>query len=181
MTTTQKTVLGPSNETHKIDTQGIKKLAQLIKGIKVAMLTTVDPEGRMHSRPMMTQERDFQGALWFFSREHSEQIHDIAFDQHVNVAYADSSSHRYGSVSGIARRVTDRSMIAKLWHAGLKEWFPGGQDDPELTLIRVDVESAELWTSHGNFERLYSIGAAAIASKDFRGVDPRKLEIPEQH
>ena len=48
----------------------IEKVRDLIKGIKIAMLTTVNPtDGSLHSRPMATQEAEFDGDLWFFTAQ----------------------------------------------------------------------------------------------------------------
>jgi general stress protein 26 len=43
----------------------IQKLAELMKGIRFAMLTTVEEDGTLHSRPMTTQDTEFDGDLCF--------------------------------------------------------------------------------------------------------------------
>src|SRR5690242_16073406 len=57
--------------------ENIEKLRDLIKGIKVAMLTTSEENGRLFSRPMATQEQDFDGDLWFFSKESSPKVEEV--------------------------------------------------------------------------------------------------------
>ncbi len=52
----------------------MSKLASMIRAIKVAMLTTVNPDGSLRSRPMATQEAPFDGTLWFFTRESSSTV-----------------------------------------------------------------------------------------------------------
>jgi general stress protein 26 len=126
-------------------TNDVKKLAQLIKGVRIAMLTTTDADGSLRSRPMATQEQEFDGSLWFFTREHSSKVDEVNDQQRVNVAYANPSDSRYVSVSGVASLVKDRGKMKDLWSPVLKAWFPGGIDDPELSLLRVDVEKAEYW------------------------------------
>ena len=54
------------------------KLGELIKDIRVAMLTTVDNEGRLHSRPMATQQTEFDGTLWFFTDSDSVKVHELS-------------------------------------------------------------------------------------------------------
>ena len=66
----------------------VQKLGELIKGIRVAMLTTVDSEGCLHSRPMATQDAEFDGTLWFFTEADSLKIHELERDRHVNLSYA---------------------------------------------------------------------------------------------
>ena len=36
-------------------------------------------------------------------------------------------------------------MIDKLWNKQVEAWFPGGKDDPNLALLRFDIDDAEFW------------------------------------
>ncbi len=100
------------------------KLGELIKDIRVAMLTTVDKEGRLHSRPMATQQTEFDGTLWFFTDANSVKVHELQRDRHVNVSYANPEDQRYVSVSGMASTMTDRGKMEELWSPLHKAWFP---------------------------------------------------------
>lgn len=134
---------------HKDDKElsDIEKLARLIKDIRIAMLTTVDQEGQLHSRPMATQTAEFDGNLWFFTGMSTPKVGEIQKDQHVNVSYAAPDDHRYVSVSGRAEIVRDRKKAEELWNPFYKAWFPKGIDDPDLVLLKVRVERAEYWDS----------------------------------
>jgi general stress protein 26 len=128
----------------------LERLATLIKDIRFTMLSTVSEDGAIHSRPMATQKIDvksFDGSLWFFSKKNSFKNHDIANDQNVNLAYANPDDQKYASVQGRAIISTDREKMKELWNPALKAWFPEGMEDPEISLIGVQVESAELWDS----------------------------------
>ena len=125
----------------------VQKLGAMIKDIKMAMLTTVDADGSLRSRPMATQTTDFDGDLWFFTRAESAKVDEVRREQNVNVSYAAPDDHRYVSVSGTARLVRDRRQAEALWHPLLKAWFPQGLDDPDLALLKVAVEKAEYWDS----------------------------------
>ncbi|WP_029011412.1 pyridoxamine 5'-phosphate oxidase family protein [Azospirillum halopraeferens] len=122
-------------------------LWSLIKGLRVAMMTTIHEDGTLRSRPMATlSHAGFDDAtLWFFTRAHSTKTHEVAAHRQVNLAYADPGDQTYVSVSGIAELETDRERIKSLWREPLATWFPKGVDDPEIALIRVKVESAEYW------------------------------------
>jgi general stress protein 26 len=130
-----------------MQTEPIKKLAGLIKDIKIAMLTTVTEDGSLHSRPMATQKTEFDGQLWFFSQENAPKSSEIKNHQQVNLAYSSPEHQRYVSVQGKAQIVKDREKIHELWNPLYQAWFPKGVDDPEISLIRVDVESAQYWDS----------------------------------
>jgi general stress protein 26 len=126
----------------------IQRLSDMIKDIKFTMMTTVDENGAIYSRPMATQQIDessFDGRLWFFTRKNSFKVHNIEHDQHVNLAYANPDHQKYVSVAGRAILSEDRELMEKLWNPMYKAWFPEGLEDPQILLIGVQVESADLW------------------------------------
>ncbi len=129
--------------------ENIRKLADLIKGIDIAMLTTTSADGRLVSRPLATQAVEFDGDLWFATSADSHKVAEIRANPRVNVAYASRDRNDYVSVSGLAQVVDDRARTAQLWTPAMKAFFPGGPDDPDLRLIRVAVESAEYWDGPG--------------------------------
>lgn len=132
---------------HQEATTALEQLREKIKGIRIAMLTTIDEDGALHSRPMATQEVETDGDLWFFTAAGSTKAGEVGRDQRVNLSYADPDDQRYVSVSGTGRLVRDPAKAKELWNPILKAWFPKGLDDPELALLRVDIEKAEYWDS----------------------------------
>ncbi|HEL5038869.1 TPA: pyridoxamine 5'-phosphate oxidase family protein [Stenotrophomonas maltophilia] len=127
----------------------IAQLAELIKDVEVAMFTTTGVDGRLYSRPLVTQQVTFDGDLWFVITADSPKVAEIALDPRVNVAYASPSKNTYVSVAGRARVVDDRAKIEELWSPAMKLFFPGGKDDPNLRLIQVRADSAEYWDGPG--------------------------------
>ncbi len=127
--------------------QDIEKLGELIKDIDIAMLTTIDDDGSLRSRPMGTQNNNFDGTLWFFTGASSHKVLEVQHDQRVNVAYSDAKHNRYVSVSGTARLNRDKAKIAELWNPALKAWFPNGLEDPDIALLQIEVDKAEYWDS----------------------------------
>lgn len=126
--------------------KSIVKLNDLIKGIKTAMLTTIDG-GVLRSRPMQTQEFEFDGDLWFFTSSNTHKAEEIEKDNRVNVSYAAPSVNTYVSVSGTAEIVKDQAKIDELWNEIHRAWFPEGKDSPDLVLLKIAVEQAEYWDS----------------------------------
>lgn len=124
-----------------------KKLRKLVKGARVAMLTTVAPDGALRSRPMAALKAPLGEDLWFFTRASAPKAEEIRDNDHVNVSFADAESNRYLSVSGRASLVKDAAAIAEMWSGRLKAWFPDGKKDPDLALLRVKVDHAEYWDS----------------------------------
>jgi general stress protein 26 len=125
-----------------------KKLREMIKDIRVAMLTTVDNDGELRSRPMWATEMDEDDQdLWFFTHASSHKADEISRDGHVNLGFSNPDDQNYVSVSGHAQIVRDRDKAKALWREPFRTWFPEGTDDPDMALLRVTPSKAEYWDS----------------------------------
>ena len=122
-----------------------KKVWELIKDIKVALMVTRGEGGRLHSRPMAAAQNAFDGELWFMSKGSTPKLSELAQDEHVLLAYSEPKNQNYVSVSGTASTTRDRAKIKELWSEPMRVWFPKGPEDDDIALIKVSVESAEYW------------------------------------
>lgn len=131
--------------TSTVPKEPLHKLTELIEDIRIAMLTTAMPDGTLRSRPMVTQQTEVDGNLWFFTQANAAKAEEIQANPHVNVSYAAPQENRYVSVSGRATLVRDRQKMEQLWDQLYQAWFPQGLQDPNLALLQIDIERAEYW------------------------------------
>jgi general stress protein 26 len=131
--------------THHQADPGLSRLAELITGVEVAMLTTEDADGTLRSRPLMTLEMDREGRLWFFTELSTRKVGEMDQHRKVGLSYADVARQAFVSISGRVRLLRDPDKARDLWTQRLKPWFPSGLDDPDLGLLEVTVEQAEYW------------------------------------
>lgn len=130
----------------------IQKIARMIKDIDFGMLTTVDENGTLHSRPMSANRNvEFDGDIWFFTYGNSHKVIEAQKNRNVNVSFSDIKGQTYVSLSGTAELVRDKAKIEELWEPILKAWFPEGTETPDIALLKVSAERAEYWDSPGNF------------------------------
>jgi general stress protein 26 len=130
------------------DKDDLEKLREIVKDIDFCMLTTIDEQGGMHSRPMSANgEIDANGDLWFFTGASSHKVSEVSKSPRVNVSFADAKNQHYVSISGAAKLVRDQKKIDELWKPEFKMWFPKGKNDPEVALLRISLEKAEYWDS----------------------------------
>ncbi|HTV52873.1 MAG TPA: pyridoxamine 5'-phosphate oxidase family protein, partial [Steroidobacteraceae bacterium] len=127
----------------------LQKLGELIQNIRVAMLTTVDPAGWLHTRPVETLRYEPSGSLWFFTDWHSEKANELLQDVRTSVAYAHPSKNIYVAVAGSGRLSRDPAKAAELWTPSQRAWYPNGVEDERLAVLRVDIEHAEYWIAPG--------------------------------
>ena len=83
----------------------IEKLHALIGDIPIVMMTTKRADGRLVTRPMMTQSSDGTCDLWFLVGEDADVVAELAADPHVSLAYVKDEA--WISVSGTARLVRE--------------------------------------------------------------------------
>ena len=129
----------------------LEKLRELIEGIDIAMLSTQARDGRLVSRPLRTQQMDPDGHLWFVTDRNSHKADEIEKNPQVNIAYAAPSDNTFVSVAGIAEVRVDRRKLHELWSPAMSIFYPKGEDDPDLCLLKVRMQSAEYWDSPGGF------------------------------
>jgi len=121
------------------------QLIEKIRDIKFTMLTTANQEGSLRSCPMVTLEASEAGTLWFLTGQSHRKARDIESNPKVNLAYVAGDKDTFVSVSGECSLVEDPAKIKALWNPFMRAWFPKGFEDPEVGLLRVDVEEAEYW------------------------------------
>jgi len=145
---------------------GRAELLELLKKYDTAILTTVSPDGSLHSRPMAVQKAEPDMDIWFSTALDSTKVRDLEADPRVGLTFYESAGKGYVSVSGRARLSRDRKRIAELWQPSWKLWFPDGKDDPEITLLVVEPEQAEYIDPTTNKLVLLQAVARAVTGGD---------------
>lgn len=152
-------------------------LHKLIGEIPIAMLTTATADGTLISRPLQTLEFDADHVLWFATDANSEKAAEIKANPHIGLSYADRRDNSYVSVSGPARILRDPQKLEELWTPAMSIFFPQGKDDPDLVLIRVEIERAEYWDGPGTIVgKMLYLAAAALTGNPGVMTDNAKVE-----
>jgi len=148
------------------DENARQKIYDAIDRFSTAMLSTVSPEGVIHTRPMAVASRE-GNALWFATHDDASTVTEVRSFTHANASF--QGSLLYVSVSGPAEVVDDRQKIRSLWSETWSAWFPDGPDDPSLVLVRVEGRTADMWDLRGtNGLRSALRAVSAIVSRQLK-------------
>ncbi|MFT3975817.1 MAG: pyridoxamine 5'-phosphate oxidase family protein [Sphingomonas bacterium] len=99
-------------------------------------------DGSSHSEPLTAQlDEDQVDTLFFFIGRNNR----VAGKDELMLQFVSKGHDFFACLHGRARIDNDRAQIDKLWNRQVEAWFPGGKDDPNLALLRVDIDNAELW------------------------------------
>ncbi|MGH8169189.1 MAG: pyridoxamine 5'-phosphate oxidase family protein [Steroidobacteraceae bacterium] len=141
------------------------RLRELIEGIRIGLLTTVDLDGSLHTRPVETLRCDADGTLWFFTDHQSPKANELSRDTRASVGYSDPSKGIYAVVTGRALILRDKALAADLWTPAQRVWYPNGADDEHLSILQVTLERAEYWETPGRVSYLLAAAAAVVTGK----------------
>jgi general stress protein 26 len=97
-----------------------------------------------HSEPLTAQlDPDLVDRLYFFVGKDNRLVRGGS----AMAQFVSKGQDFFACLSGTVTVDNDPAMIDRLWSKPVESWFPGGKSDPNLTLIRFDIDEAELWES----------------------------------
>lgn len=95
-----------------------------------------------HSEPLTAQlDPDQVDTLFFFVGKDNR----LASGGPAMAQFASKGHDYFACLSGTAQIDGNPALIDKLWSKQVESWFPGGKADPNLALLRFDIDDAELW------------------------------------
>lgn len=149
-----------------------EKVAELLQSFHTAMLVTHGGGDTLHARPMEIARTGPDCQVWCFTGSTSVKTEEIRQDQEVLLTFQ-RDHQKYLTLTGTAHLIRDREKMAELWQEPFRVWFPGGVQDPDLTLVQIIPRHAEYWDNSG----LQGVRYLYEAAKAY--VTGTKPEIPE--
>ena len=140
-----------------------RKLWKAIESDRTMMLG-LDGVEDGHSRPMTAMVEDGHGPIWFFTSRDNLLVQNLRPGGRAIAAFASKGHDLFASIAGTLHEDLDRAVVDRLWNPFIAAWYEG-KDDPKLTLLRLDAESAEVWLNENNL---------LAGVKMLFGVDPKK-------
>lgn len=137
-----------------------KMLANLFKALRDSPFLMIGLDDTPdHSQPMTAQLRDngdgHRHAIWFFMGRDNK----LAIGGAVMAQYVGKGHQLFACLHGTLTTDDDPAMIDALWSSQVEAWFPEGKTDPNLLLMRYDLNNAEVWEADislgGRFKMLF--------------------------
>ena len=146
--------------TDKTEAEIIDRVWEVAEDIAKCMFVIWDGE-RQQARPLSSRVNRDEHAIYFLVSAEGHKNAQIEQFPVGNLAYADTKGMDYASISGRATVTNDRAKIAELWSDFDKAWWDD-ENDPDIRLITVTPERAELWDSPGRLVALTTMLVAAV-------------------
>ena len=125
-------------------------IAEKMRGIDIAILSTHTDGGQIASRPMSNNgEVTYDGDSYYFTYEKSRAVADIGRDAKVSLGFTSGDgifkSGIYVAVEGNAELIRDKAAFKKHWTPDIDKWFEQGIDTPGIVLIKVHASRIKYW------------------------------------
>ncbi|MFA7601728.1 MAG: pyridoxamine 5'-phosphate oxidase family protein [Novosphingobium sp.] len=96
-----------------------------------------------HAEPMTAQlDSDALHTIWFYA----PRTNRIAPGGPAMGQFAAKGHDVFACLAGNLAEETDPARRAKHWSKEVEAWFPDGRDDPDLMMLRFEIDDAEIWT-----------------------------------
>ena len=127
----------------------IDRVWQVAEKIGTRMFVTA-PGAGPRARPMHALPDRDTGCFWFITDLRGTKDDEIKFGPDVCLAFADTGSNTYLSITGRAEVLHDAAKAKELWSNEAQAWWPNGPTDPDVCVVRVVPDNAEFWDTRGN-------------------------------
>ena len=120
------------------------RIWDIVEKARVGMLTT-QFGGGLRARPLQARPDRDAGIIWFVTDVRGAKDDEIGADRDVGLVFVDEGDRVYLSVTGRASVIRDTVKTKEVWKKTDDIWLPGGPDDPNVRLLRMQPVTAELW------------------------------------
>ena len=142
--------------------EAVEKFKKLVEDIRVCMFIT-NTNSDEHTRPMGVVDVEEDGTLWFFTDIRSIKVNEVSRERDVHLTFAHPGKESYIDVWGAAGVVTDKAQIKDKWTPMAKAWFPAGQEDPNVALLKIKPTDIYYWDAEsGKMVQFFKMAVAAV-------------------
>jgi general stress protein 26 len=136
----------------------LSDIAEKMRDIDIAMLSTHTDGGAIASRPMSNnRDVEFDGDSYYFTWEASRMVSDIGRDPKVTLSFQGSSgllgtTPFLVAVEGTAEVIRDKARFEEHWNSDLERYFPDGIDTPGVVMLKVNATRVHYWNGEEDGE-----------------------------
>lgn len=122
-----------------------------------------DPDS---AAPMTAQlDKDANSAIWFFTSRDNR----FAAMGPATATFSSKGHDVFARFAGNLVEETSRERLDAQWNNFVEAWFPGGKDDPNLLMLRMDLGDASIWAGELGALNTVKMALGMDVTKDIKG------------
>lgn len=95
-----------------------------------------------HSQPMTAQlDEEAHGYFWFYTNRQNK----LAGGGEAMAQFAAKGHDLFACIHGRLVTESDPAVIDRYWSKQVAAWYEEGRDDPDLLMLRFELDDAEIW------------------------------------
>lgn len=119
-----------------------------LEGARAGMLGLVG--GYDHLQPMTHHGERATATLWFLTRRDTELFESLSAAHSAQLVFASPEQDFYVSMRGELSEKRDERALDTMWNRVSASFYDGGKTDPQLAVLALRLEEAEIWASTGS-------------------------------
>ena len=120
-----------------------------------------------HTQPMTAQfDDDLPNRLWFYTNRQNRLVEGLTESSRGMAAFSAKGHKLFASLHGRLSLDTDRAIVERFWSPVAAAWYEQGKDDPDLRMLRLDLERGEIWQATTSNFLQYMVTAALTGSAE---------------
>lgn len=155
---------------------GRNHLYDVVNDFSVAMLVT-HTASAINARPMAIARMDEGMGVYLVTNINSLKVDEISVNPHAVLTF--QSPKKFASVRGDLTVLRDQQLLEKLWKEAWKVWFPDGQSDPNIALLKFTAHEGEYWDNAGmkGLKYVYEAAKAYVAGETPKTDDAQHAKV----
>jgi general stress protein 26 len=147
----------------KDDDSQVDRVWEVIYKAGICMMVTRFASG-LRARPLEARpDRDAE-VIWFLTDVRGLKDDEVEADPNVCLTFVYPKEKVYLSITGKASVGRDPERAKMLWNKEQQVWWPDGPEDPNLLVMKVEPERAEMWDGWPGPISLSSSNQAMVSS-----------------
>jgi general stress protein 26 len=160
------------------DQNDINRVWHIIDKVGICMMTTRF-EGGLRARPLEARPDRDENVIWFLTDRRGLKDNEVLAHHEVCLTFLYAKEKVYLSVTGRGFVSSDFSRAKELWNEEQQAWWPAGPGDPNVLVMRVELDLAEMWDGPASS----TVAAFELAKARMTGTKPnlgerRKVIVP---
>jgi general stress protein 26 len=121
-----------------------------------------------HTRPMTAMLDEDRRSMWFFTVKDNAMVHQLDQGHRAVASFTAKDHDLFATIHGTLLVESDPAMIDRLWNSHVAAWYEGGRNDPNIALLRLDPDQAEIWENASSLLAGIKLMFGADPKSDYR-------------
>ncbi|PCK33024.1 pyridoxamine 5'-phosphate oxidase family protein [Pseudoalteromonas piscicida] len=119
-----------------------------------------------HHEPMRAQlDKEAHGEFWFFTHKTNR----IAKCGKATAQFSSKGHNVFACIRGNLVEETRQHIKDKHWSKQTQSWFEKGKEDPDLIMLRFELDDAEIWHVNPDLSGLLKLAVGKNVEADEMG------------